>query len=361
MKKILCCLALLGLILQACTSEDNLGFLSSQSLADLPIAISNNAVASADVNGETQLYSFLGLEAGKDWSDVSKKAFRYSDKTWTQLKDVPVEQGRLASIAVTVNKQIYLFGGYTVSEDHSEVSTPEVLRFNPLDEIYTRVADIPIPSDDAVALVYQDRYIYLISGWHDKGNINLVQVYDALTDQWKQATQFPGSAVFGHAGGIVRNLMVICDGVKIAYPNDSAGIEAKRDFLMSDECYKGRIDEKDPNRVHWTVIENHPGLARYRVAAVGDEQNQRVLFVGGSSNPYNYNGIGYNGEPSKAVSLVFAYNFVTSVWEDLGETEFATMDQRGLLKLDNQFIIVGGMDSEQNILTKTQAISFPSK
>jgi len=335
-------------------------YLSAHILADLPIAISNNAVAAANVEGDVRLYSFLGLEAGKEWTDVSKKAFRFVDGEWTQLSDVPVKQGRLASIAVTVNNQIYLFGGYTVAEDHSEVSTPEVLRFDPVVESYKRVADMPIPSDDAVAVVYQDRYIYLISGWHDKGNINLVQVYDVLTDTWKQATQFPGSPVFGHAGGIVANQIVVCDGVKIQYPQASP-VSDNRKFLMSNECYQGLIDVKDAYRINWSVMQAHPQSARYRMAAVGDETNERIVFVGGSDNPYNYNGIGYNGDPSKAENSVFAYDLLNYAWQELGAVENPTMDHRGLLKYNDQFITVGGMDSNQNVLTKTHIIKIPSK
>jgi len=324
----------------------------------LPIAISNNAVASVEFDGEIQFYSFMGLESGKDWSDVSKKVFRYANQEWKQLSDVPVPQGRLASIAATVNKQVYLFGGYTVAENHEEVSTPEVLRFNPLNETYTRVSDIPIPTDDAVALVYQDRYIYLVSGWHDKGNINLVQVYDVVEDAWKQATQFPGAAVFGHAGGIVANNMIICDGVKINYPPLSKGDAAKREFVMSNECYKGRIDEKDPYRIHWSSLPTHSGKPRYRMAAVGDVRGHQVIFLGGSDNPYNYNGIGYNGVPAKPVNKVFAFDFVTQVWTNLGNIQNPTMDHRGLLETNNGFVVVGGMDSKQEVLSRVYEIEL---
>ena len=338
-----------------------ISLISNENMANLPIAITNNAVASVELVNQTRLYSFLGLEQGKEWSDISTKVFRYSNGKWKRIRDASLSQGRLASVAVTVKGFIYLLGGYTVSEDHSEVSTPEVLRFDPLTEEYERVADIPIPSDDSVALVYQDRYIYLISGWHNKGNISLVQVYDAFADTWKQATQFPGSPVFGHAGGIVGNKMIVCDGVKIKYPELSAGEEAKRDFVMSDECYQGRIDSEDPYLIHWSVVPNHPGAARYRVAAIGDEENNRVLFVGGSNNPYNFNGIGYNGVPSQPVSSIFSFDFESNSWQLIGKTEFSTMDHRGLLKLDGRFVTVGGMDSKQKVLTETHSISIPSK
>jgi len=339
----------------------NLSSLESEQLAELPIAITNNAVIGIEILGKTRIYSFLGLEAGKEWSDVSTKVFRYAEGRWKRLRDVSLSEGRLASVAVSASSYIYLLGGYTVSEDHSEVSTPEVLRFDPFTEEYERVADIPIPSDDAVALVYQNRYIYLISGWHDKGNISLVQVYDTLTDTWKQATQFPGSPVFGHAGGIVGNRLVVCDGVKINYPDISEGEESKREFVMSNECYLGRIDDKDITRIHWSVLPSHPGLPRYRVAAVGDADNNRVVFVGGSDNPYNFNGIGYNGVPSESASSVFTFDLTNNTWQVVGKTEFSTMDHRGLIKLGDQFLTVGGMDSQQKVLTTTHAISIPSK
>ena len=77
------------------------------------------------------------------------------------------------------------------------------------------------PVDDTVALVYQNRYIYLVSGWHGSGiskstgNVNLVQVFDSQQGRWFNATPFPGAPVFGHAGGIVDDQFLIVDGVKV--------------------------------------------------------------------------------------------------------------------------------------------------
>jgi len=366
----LMCALFLAITLTSCTTKVISSSVKNQmtmnqsiqvlELSSLPVAISNNAVAQVQVNNATYLYSFLGLESGKDWQDVSKKAFRYSQGRWTQLSDVPVPQGRLASIAVTVRNQIYLFGGYTVAEDHSEVSTPEVLRFDPSTEDYQRVADIPIPSDDATAFVYQNRYIYLVSGWHDRGNINLVQVYDVELDEWKQATQFPGSPVFGHAGGMLGNELLVCDGVKIKYPNISEGTEARRQFLMSDECYLGRVDDNDVTRIHWANMPKHFGPARYRMASTEDAARGQIIFVGGSDNPYNFNGIGYDGVASKPVTSVFAFDLNSKQWVDYGVIDAPTMDHRGMLKLDNGFVVVGGMDNNQEVLTKAYQISLKS-
>ena len=94
----------------------------------LPIAHSNNAVAIASASGTPTLYSFNGLRAGKEHGDVSKQAFAcpLTASACEQIADVPVPEGRLASSAITLHNQIYLFGGYSVAEDRTEVSTPEV-------------------------------------------------------------------------------------------------------------------------------------------------------------------------------------------------------------------------------------------
>lgn len=47
---------------------------------------------------------------------------------------------------------------------------------------------MPVPVDDSVSLTYQDRYIYLVSGWHKDDNVLNVQMYDSQTDIWVPAT-----------------------------------------------------------------------------------------------------------------------------------------------------------------------------
>ncbi len=59
---------------------------------------------------------------------------------------------------------------------------------------------------------------------------------------------------------------------------------------------------KISTKIQWTKLPNHPGNARYRIAAGGSEKDQKIYFSGGTDNPYNYNGIGYDGKPARAVS-----------------------------------------------------------
>ena len=319
----------------------------TEPLPALPRPVSNNAVALVSTGEGDFLYSFLGLCSGKTWQDISSAAsvLKPGALDWTELAPVPGGAGRLAASAVSAGGAAWLFGGYTVAEDGSEQSIPGVYRIRPGESELQWMTDMPVPVEDSVLLVYRDRYIYLVSGWHDLGNVNLVQVLDTQTLSWKQATPWPGAPVFGHAGGMSEDRMLICDGVRIQYPAD----ESPRQFLPSNECWSGRLDKQDHRRIHWRPVDSHPGAGRYRMAATGDS-NQRVVFAGGSVNPYNFNGTGYNGVPSGTEKSVFSYSFITGEWQQQGDLPRGTMDHRGLLFSNGWYYLVGGMQEQQAVV-----------
>ena len=342
MRRLFIFIAFVGLVLAP-------KFADAEVVGDLPLPIANNAVAAAKTTKGWQLYSFNGLLAGKDWRAVSNSVFGFDVAKGTSfvVEDIPYNQGRLASIAVTVNNKIYLFGGYTVSENHEEKSIPSVYQFDPETNKFQLFTNMSIPVDDTVALVYQNRFIYLISGWHDVGNITDVQILDTKTKKWFFGTPYPGKAVFGHAGGIVVNQMVIADGVYVS------GVQnLKRQFAMSDESYLGIINPHDFTKISWKKLPQHPGKAKYRMASVGDPEKQRVVFVAGSTNPYNYNGVGYNGIPSEPSKEAFTYDLKNNQWQELLDVQSATMDHRGLIKTEDDFYILGGMLKGQKVTSK---------
>ena len=315
----------------------------------LPAPAANNAVAALPAGPGKALFSFLGLGPGKTWQDIRRDAWWLPGdaEQWRALPPVPGGRGRLAPVAVAVDGAIYLFGGYTVAADHSETSTPEVYRVDPEGEpVYTEVAPMPVPVDDAVALVYRDRYVYLVSGWHDVGNVNLVQRYDVRTDRWVQATPYPGAPVFGHAGGIVGERMLVCGGARIRQRPDGG-----REFVLNEACWLGEIDPDRPRRIAWREIEPATPAARYRAAARGvDIYGERVVFAGGTRNPYNYNGIGYNGAPAAPIAPIVGFNLEQLSWQCHGELDPPSMDHRGLLQVrGGEFALIGGMHADQQV------------
>jgi hypothetical protein len=331
----------------ACVSAQDTGqTVAAVALADLPFAVSNNAVASVSLGDHQFVVSFAGLGSAKGHGDTLDATLVLDSRTgnWRESVALPGGVGRLASMAVGVGELAFVFGGYTVEADGAEVSTPFVHAFHPVSAEFTALSPMPVPVDDAVAVTYQDRYIYLISGWHDLGNVNLVQRYDVQTDTWVQATPIPGSALFGHAGGIVGNQIVYCDGVLVKADSDRS-----REFVASDECFLGAIDESDTRRIDWRRLPAHPGLPRYRMAAAGVQSRNGILFIGGSNNPYNYDGIGYNGEPSEPVSGGLLFDLESSSWHEVPLSAPGTMDHRGLVPFEGHWLTVGGMLAGQEI------------
>lgn len=342
-------------------------------LPPLPEPVANNAVATATIDKKLYVFSFMGLGKGKTHNDVHNRAWQLvvnnNDKPlqWQALTPVPSSlalKGRLASVAVGVKDSVYIFGGYTVDEHHNEISTPDVYKYAPVTGEYKLLTPMPVPVDDATALVYQNRYVYLISGWHNDGNVNLVQVYDTQTDQWQQASPFLGKPVFGQAGGIVNNTMVICDGVSVTPHSDK-----RRSFAAETACFKGIIDKKNPLKIDWRTLDHPTGTARYRMAAAGDKDTSKIYFVGGSTNPYNYNGIGYNGEPSTTDDAIWTFDIAEGTWViSKTEAEAPTMDHRGLINVNGSWYTVGGMLGAQLVTRKVTShfstpaeVSCPSK
>lgn len=343
----------------------------AQPLPDLPEPVSNNAVALVKTEGGEYLLSFMGLGSGKTYLDVHNKVWslKLSDVaskqiSWQAKSPVPSSltlKGRLASIAVGIKSKAYIFGGYTVDKSHNEISSPDSYAYDVLNDSYKKLAPMPVPVDDAVALVYQQRYIYLISGWHNDGNVNLVQVYDIQTNSWHQASPFLGASVFGHAGGIVDNNMLICDGVKV-----QAQVSKRRTFIAEAACYSGTISDKKPFKIDWRKVSHPTGTARYRMAVASDSTSNRIWFFGGTDNPYNYNGIGYDGKPSEPSNQLWEFEWHSQTWK-IKTLPVASMDHRGAIILpisvaegqnkEAQIVVIGGLGPKQKSLGQVSSFS----
>lgn len=309
-----------------------------------PVARSNWAVARLG----DQVFAFYGLGTGKASSDIARDVHALDLKTgqWRKVGDIPVEQGRLASAALTVAGAIYVVGGYTVSPSGAEVSTPEVLRFAPDSGRFVTETLMPIAVDDTVAMAWRDRWIVLVSGWHDTGNVNDVQIYDTRTGQWTAATPWPGKPVFGHAGGLVKDSMVICDGVTAAKKADGKNL-----FAITNECWEGSLDASQIGKISWRQLPAHPGAPLYRAGAAAGSADgvARIVFAGGSSRPYNYDGIGYDRVPAEPSGAVFSFEPEHGRWEAHAPLPEAGMDFRGLIRLDGAYGLFGGMRSGQRV------------
>ena len=312
---------------------------------NLPFPVSNNAVASAESGDDRLVYSLLGIGSSKRYNAITSASYvlKVGSESWSAMPAVP-GAGRLAATAQVVGGRIYLFGGYTVDDQKAEHTVPSLDIYSISTSTWSQGADIPVPVDDSVSGVYQDRYIYLISGWSESDNVDRVQVYDTETDSWKQATATLGRPVFGHAGCIIGNQIVYCNGV----------IRSAKSFAANSECWLGSIDSADRTLITWTQLPDHPGTSRYRIASGVDSSRGKIWFVGGTDNPYNYDGIGYDGTPAEPSAEVFAWDLTSGDWQTFYNKGNASMDHRGLILTKNAIFTVGGMELRQRVTDHVQ-------
>ena len=91
------------------------------------------------------------------------------------------------------------------------------------------------------------------------------------------------------------------------------------------------------------------------MASTGTETGgPRVLFAGGSDNPYNYDGAGYDGEPSAPVATVFSFDLEGLEWSPHPDLATPVMDLRGLLESRDGFFLLGGMGANQTVTNNVQ-------
>jgi N-acetylneuraminic acid mutarotase len=300
--------------------------------------VTNNAVAAVETPAGVSVFSFLGLGESKTPAGVTNSTYRWDVGTdaWREIAPVP-GAGRLASTAQVIGGMVYLFGGYTVADDGVEVSVPDVNIFDPVTETWTRGADIPLPTDDAVSGVWRDSLIVLVSGWHDDDNVAAVQMYDPASDQWSSATAIAGNPVFGHTGAVVGDAIAYIDGVR------TDGSDPR--FVMDEASWRGVISREAPAEIEWSPLPHHPGGPVYRAA--GAAVGAVAVFVGGTPNPYNYDGVGYDGSPSQPIRQVLAYLEGAQEWRRLAAPPVATMDHRTLGVAGGMVFLVGGMEADQ--------------
>ncbi len=303
----------------------------------MPVAVSDNAVAALK-NG-IEVYSLMGVGTKKTWDDVTNKMYvlRFKSGKWIESRPVPGVAGRLGASAVGARGQVFVFGGYVVDGQGNEMTVADVNSFVPEDHRWYRAEDIPVPVDNAVIGVNHDRYIYLVGGRSKSGPVNNVQVYDAEKNTWSQATPLPGTPVYGHAGGLADDAIVYVDGAK---KNPAGG----NPDVVSDESWMGKIDHKDPNKIEWSKLPPHPGPGRFGIVAGSGERDHRILFSGGTADPHNFKGLGYDGKLSEISPTTFAFEVHGARWETIAADTFdVRTDCRGILSTPLGPLILGGM------------------
>lgn len=95
------------------------------------------------------------------------------------------------------------------------------------------------------------------------------------------------------------------------------------------------------------------GIVCYCMVVVGDKVINKIYFVGGLINLYNYNGIGYNVEFLIVDDVIWIFDIVEGIWVILKiEVEVFMMDYCGLINVNGFWVIIGGMFGVQFVISK---------
>lgn len=316
-------------------------------LDPMPFRTANNAVCEAIVNGEEYVYSFGGIGTDKDYTAIHPRSFKYTVSTgiWTEIDSLPDTTPKIASGASFVKGKIYVFGGYHVGSDDSEVSSDKVHIYNPTTDLYeSDGASIPIPIDDHVQAVYKDSLIFIVTGWSNTGNVPNVQIYNPSFDSWQVGTSTTNNAfytAFGTSGAIIGDTLYY-------YGGASGGAFGAKKFMR-----KGFINPANPTDITWELMDNAPGDPNYRSAC--STRGNTIFWVGGSPTSYNYDGIAYDGSGGVNPSArVMHFSQELNSYSDDVNQPYGVMDLRGIAKLGNdRWIICGGMDTNQVVSNRT--------
>ena len=321
-------------------------------LDSMPERVANNAVAYGEDGANHYVFSFGGINSTKIHSGINKRAFRYTIETdsWEEIDTLPFSLSNIASGASTVDNIIYVIGGYHVYAGGGEISSNEVIRYDPMTNTYlTNGAEIPVPIDDHVQCVWRDSLIFVVTGWSNTGNVPDVQIYNPELDSWSVGTPTPNTndyKAFGPSGEIIGDTIYY-------YGGASMGIN----FPARKILRKGVIDAEDPTNITWTLLEDGPNTL-YRSAALTYGNN--VFWAGGSSVSYNYNGIAYNGSGGVSpLTQIMRYDHSTDTWYAGEGAPYGVMDLRGIAQISpTQWIICGGMEEDQYVSRQTYLLTY---
>jgi len=326
---------------------------AQKKIPPMPAAVSGNAVAVFD-NG-LEIISLMGVGPRKTWDDITNQVYVMSlaHPKWRDGRTVPGVAGRLNAAAVGAKSLVILMGGYVVDNQGAELTLHDVNVYEPNARRWSRGKDIPVAVDSAVAGVTHNRFVYLIGGRSPNGPVNNVQVYDLEKDSWSQATPFPGTPVFGLSGGVADEAIVVVDGAK-------AGPAAGPRYVASDECWLGKIDHNDHNKIEWSKLPAHPGTARFAIAGGGSNREHRIFFSGGTPTPHDYKGGAYDGQPTEGSPVTFDYDLHHHQWETISEDTYEPRaDSRGIVFTPIGPLVVGGM--VRNLAVTARVTQLPQK
>ncbi len=193
--------------------------------APAPTARTEVAVAALD----GLIYVVGGFEQSSSWmirqSSVSTKVETYDPVTnrWSSKPDLPI--GLHHAGATVLNGDLYVVGGFTVSDDMLWNPSDRVFRFNPAGETWTERAPLPTARGGLAVTTLQGK-LFAVSGYDGRENPAVVEVYDPTLNQWTAVAPLPTPRDHLAAVTINETLYAIGGRVRLNYRENLSTVEA---------------------------------------------------------------------------------------------------------------------------------------
>ncbi len=193
--------------------------------APAPTARTEVAVAALD----GLIYVVGGFEQSSSWmirqSSVSTKVETYDPVTnrWSSKPDLPI--GLHHAGAAVLDGDLYVVGGFTVSDDTLWSPSDRVFRFDPAGETWTERAPLPTARGGLAVTTLQGK-LFAVSGYDGRENPAAVEVYDAALDQWTAVAPLPTPRDHLAAVTVGETLYAIGGRVRLNYRENLPTVEA---------------------------------------------------------------------------------------------------------------------------------------
>lgn len=171
-------------------------------LADMPAP--RNHMAGVELNG--LLYAIGGQTGENEFTGNSDLVHRYDPvaDVWTRVADLPIEIGHITASTFTANGRIFVITGVT----ENSVSTDTIYMYDPATDTWSSLPPAPAKAQSPIA-VHLDGKLYVVGGDESPGGITSKAYVLDLDDSWFVLDSAPVALAEVGAGVIGDTLYVV--------------------------------------------------------------------------------------------------------------------------------------------------------
>lgn len=290
--------------------------LSWQRQADMLLPVQE--IYPAVFRGEIYVAGGLSSELPKQQGQMTALVQIYSPKTNTWRYGPALPEGRHHGQLVTVDDQLFLFGGFIQANGGNWSASADVLQLNLKQQRWLKVASLPAPLSETISWVL-DNKVHLVSGrspatkmnaqWQDQADAATHWIFDPKSLTTEVGPALPEAK--NSAAGVVFDGM----GYLVGGRQVKAGNQAD-------------VYSFEPKSQQWTLQKAMPDAqAGLAVATL----NQQLLVFGGE----------FFQQGGGVFSKVWSYSPAENSWQQRGEMP-VPRHGLGAVALDDAIYVIGG-------------------